>query len=379
MRDRRDIESIKALLQGRIYDLVAELVPDGKLINGYWMGTNPARSDTRPGSFWIIVSRPGKTPGAWRDEAVDNLKGDVLGLIAMICCNGQAGPAIAWARKWLNYETLPQTQVNRARLDAQAKQKEAERLAQRDLEHNQRRAFHVYLESKYHDPEHTRPRDFLSSIAGRYLKGRGLDLSLLDRVPGCLGCLPRAKHISNAREITYWPAMVAGMSDETGHIKAVHRTFLTPDGSAKAPVDPVRKIWPTYAGLAIRLWRGATGMSVGEAAKHGLLDTLVLCEGIEDGLSIALARPDLRVWAAASLANLANIKLPACCEEVIVAADNDWGKPGAEAALKRALGELARQGRPVRVARSPIGKDMNDLIRAAGVQALEAELRMVTA
>jgi hypothetical protein len=365
MRDRREIESIKALLQARISSLVAELVPDGKLVNGYWMGTNPARTDTRAGSFWIIVSRPGKTPGAWRDEAVDNLRGDVIGLIAMICCNGQPGPAIAWAKKWLNYEALPQTQVNRARLDALANQKKDDELRARKLEEDQRRAFAVFLDSKYIDSEHKKPRDFASSLAGKYLRGRGLDLSLLERVPGALGFLPHAKHIANDRVETYWPAMVAGMSDAGGHIKAVHRTFLKADGSGKAPVDPVRKIWPTYAGLAIRLWRGETGVSPSEAAKQGLLDTLVLCEGVEDGLSIALARPDYRVWCAASLANLANIQIPVCCEKVIVAADNDWGKPGAEAALKRALGELARQGRPVFVARSPIGKDMNDLIRGA--------------
>lgn len=368
MRDRRDIESIKALLQGRILDLVAALVPDGKLHHGYWMGTNPARSDKRPGSFWIIVNRPGKTPGAWRDEAIypaPGGSGDVLSLIALCRTNGDIGRALEEARKFLNFERMTPAEIDRARLDQVARQKRQEELGQRELEDNQRRAFRAYLDSKYVDREHKQPRDMLTSTAGLYLKSRGLDLSLLARVPGCLGSLPRAKHIAAGGVETYWPVMLAGMSDEAGHIKAVHRTFLLPDGSGKAPVDPVRKMWPTYAGLAIRLWRGETGMSPADAARHGLIDTLVLCEGVEDGLSIALARPDLRVWAAASLSNLGNIVLPACCERVIVAADNDWGKPGAEAALKRALDALARQGRPVRVARSTIGKDMNDLIRGA--------------
>lgn len=368
MRDRREIESIKALLQGRILDLVAELVPDGKLHHGYWMGTNPARNDTRPGSFWIIVNRPGKTPGVWRDEAIYPAPGgcgDVLGLIALCKTGGDIKRAIEEARKFLNFEKMQPAEIDKARLDQVAKQKKAEELASRQLEDDQGRAFKVYLDSLYDDPQRKCRRDFLTSTAGLYLKSRGLDISLLERMPGALGCLPRAKHIAAGGVVTYWPAMVAGMSDDAGHIKAVHRTFLQPDGSGKAPVDPVRKIWPTYAGLAIRLWRGETGMAVAEAVKHGLLDTLVLCEGVEDGLSIALARPDLRVWAAASLANLANIRIPDCCEKVIVAADNDWGKPGAEAALKRALDELARQGRPVRVARSPIGKDMNDLLRGA--------------
>lgn len=368
MRDRREIESIKALLQGRIHDLVARLVPDGKLLHGYWMGTNPARSDKRPGSFWIIVNRPGKTPGAWRDQAIypnPGGAGDVIGLIAMIECNGRVGDAIKWAKDWLDYKSMPSAQIDKARLDRIAKQKEAERLGAQQLADNQARAFAVYLDSKYSDRERKKPINLLRTTAGIYLKSRGLDLSLLPRIPGALGCLPRAKHIGNDKAVTYWPAMVAGMSDDDGHIKAVHRTFLKVDGSDKAPVDPVRKMWPTYAGLAIRLWRGETEMSPADAAKHGLLDTLVLCEGVEDGLSIAIARPDYRVWAVASLSNLGNVKLPACCERVIVAADNDWGKPQAEASLKTGLDALARQGRPVLVARSPIGKDMNDLIRGA--------------
>jgi hypothetical protein len=122
-------------------------------------------------------------------------------------------------------------------------------------------------------------------------------------------------------------------------------------------------MWPSYAGGAIRLARGETGMTPGEAAKHGLLDTLCLCEGVEDGLSIALACPELRVWATCALGNLGQIRLPECCAEVIVAADNDWGKPQAMRQLEAAIVALRAQGRPVRVARSAIGKDANDALR----------------
>lgn len=366
---RGDIQTVKALLQARIADLVATLVPDGKLLHGYWMGTNPARTDNKPGSFWVVVSRPGKTPGAWRDEAIHpgpGGAGDVISLVAM--CRGlTTGEALSWARKWLNFEELPAAAVDKARLDQQRQRKEADLKAQQIAEDEAKRAFSAWLSSKYEDRERKRPRDITRSVVGRYLASRGLDLehfARLGHVPGVLGCLPRARHIGQDRSETFWPAMVAGMSDASGHIRAIHRTFLRPDGSGKAPVEPPRKIWPSYAGLAIRLWRGETGMSAGDAAKQGLLDTLVLCEGVEDGLSIALARPDYRVWAAASLSNLGNIIIPACAERVIVAADNDWGKPQAEKSLRLALEALASQGRPVLVARSPIGKDMNDCLRA---------------
>nr|WP_246742939.1 toprim domain-containing protein [Rhodomicrobium vannielii] len=145
---------------------------------------------------------------------------------------------------------------------------------------------------------------------------------------------------------------------------AVHTTFLAPDGSGKAPIDPKRKIWPLFAGSAIHIWRGETGLPVHQAAKQGLWDRLVIVEGVEDGLSIALACPEFRVWAAGSLGNIGNIRLPRCCGEVIVCADNDWQKPAAMAEFERVLGRLKAQERPVHVARSPIGKDFNDVLQA---------------
>jgi hypothetical protein len=349
MKHTGDMASVKALLQARIEDLVRQVAPEGKLDFGYWFAKNPARSDNRPGSFWIIVARPGKTPGAWRDEATGD-KGDVIDLIAY-CTNTDRSGALKWAKAWLNFETLPEHAVRAAEANQRCRNADAERLSAEVLERNRKRAFAVFVDAKQ--------APFLGSMADVYLRSRGIDVRGLPRMPGSLAYLPRGHHVETK---THWPVLVAGMSDDHG-IKAVHRTFLMPDGSGKAPVTPARKIWPSFAGLAIRLWRGETGLPPPAAAKQGLIDTLCVCEGVEDGLSIALARPDLRVWAAGSLGNLAHIRLPECCDRVIVAADNDWGKPQAEAALNRALEALVLQGREVRVARSPIGKDMNDALR----------------
>lgn len=87
-------------------------------------------------------------------------------------------------------------------------------------------------------------------------------------------------------------------------------------------------------------------------------------EGIETCLSIALACPELRVLSAVSLGNMARITLPAAVRRVILAADNDGaGTPAAEA-LQRAIDHFAREGREVRVARSPVGNDFNDALTA---------------
>lgn len=348
MQHEGQMSKVKALLQARCFDLVRTLAPEGKLQYGYWIARNPARADTRPGSFWIIVDRPGKAPGAWRDEATGD-KGDIVDLVAYLT-GGDRAAALKWAKAWLNYETLPASAIQRAEHDQRAKQAEAERRAAETLAENRKRAFAAFCEAKQ--------TPFVGTLADRYLQGRGIDVSRLPRVPGVLGFLAHGHHTETR---TRWPVMVAGMGDDEG-IKAVHRTFLAADGSGKAPVTPARKIWPSFAGLTMRLWRGASLLAPKEAVKQGLLDTLVLCEGVEDGLSIALARPDLRVWAAGSLGNLAHVRLPDCADRVVVAADNDWGKPQAEAQLMKALAALAAQGRAVYVARSPIGKDFNDCL-----------------
>lgn len=115
----------------------------------------------------------------------------------------------------------------------------------------------------------------------------------------------------------------------------------------------------------VHLWRGETGLPPREAQRQGLWDELVITEGIEDGLSVAIACPSYRVWVAGTLGNIECVRLPECCGGVIVAVDNDWGNPQAAKTLERGLAALARQGRrEVKVTRSPIGKDVNDALRA---------------
>lgn len=350
MRRESDIAEVKPLLQSRVHDLVRDLAPEGKLAHGYWMARNPARDDRHAGSFWVMVARPGKAPGAWRDEATGD-KGDIIDLIAYTRGLNR-GEALKWARAWLNFEAVPPAERRQAREDQAKARIERERKAADLLAADRKRAFGVYIEAK--------KAKLVGSVVERYLATRGIDLARLPKLPGALGIIPRAKHVETN---SFWPVMVAAMTGPDQTVWAVHRTFLLQDGSGKAPVTPARKIWPSFSGAVIKLARGETGMPDAEAAKHGLLDTLVICEGVEDGLSIALARPDLRVWAAGSLGNVAHVRLPDCCERVIVAADNDWGKPQAMQQLDKALAALHAQGRPVRVARSPIGKDFNDALQ----------------
>jgi phage/plasmid primase-like uncharacterized protein len=112
----------------------------------------------------------------------------------------------------------------------------------------------------------------------------------------------------------------------------------------------------------VRVAKGAGNYSPEEAARQGARAKLVITEGIEDALSVMIACPDHRVWAAGSLSNLAHVPVLPCVSSITVCADNDWDKPQAIAQLDTAIAALKRQNIPVFVARSWRGKDVNDLL-----------------
>jgi hypothetical protein len=131
------------------------------------------------------------------------------------------------------------------------------------------------------------------------------------------------------------------------------------------------------AGSAIRLSAGPSGLSPSMAAAKGVSDRLALGEGIETCLSIAVAWPDFRVWAAGSLSLMGLLDWPECVRNVTLLRDNDWHSGEARAAFGvveahwRALADQRdRQaigsGRlsEVFVVTSSVGSDFNDMIRA---------------
>jgi len=93
-------------------------------------------------------------------------------------------------------------------------------------------------------------------------------------------------------------------------------------------------------------------------------ETVAIAEGIETALSVVLACPELRVLAAVSLSGMARVELPPSITNILVCADNDDDNPVAAQALDRAVARFIGEGRAVRVARSPIGSDFNDLLQA---------------
>ncbi|MCB4820750.1 DUF7146 domain-containing protein [Roseicella aerolata] len=183
------------------------------------------------------------------------------------------------------------------------------------------------------------------TIAARYLAVRGL--------PGiesaALRYLPATPHPAGGKRL---PAMLAAIRDtRTGELRAVHRTFLRPDGTGKAAVEPAKASLGPVAGCAVML----------DPPRDGA--PLVIGEGIESALSAA-AMIGGAAWSAVSAGNLAVLPLPPlpACPVVVIAADPDApGQRAAHAAAHRWRAE----GRAVRIATpdSP-DTDFNDLLRA---------------
>ena len=87
-------------------------------------------------------------------------------------------------------------------------------------------------------------------------------------------------------------------------------------------------------------------------------DVLMIGEGIETCLAAIMATGH-PAWAALSTSGLRALDLPKDVRDVIVLADGD--KAGEAAAQDCAL-RWKRQGRRVRIARPPQGKDFNDML-----------------
>lgn len=130
-----------------------------------------------------------------------------------------------------------------------------------------------------------------------------------------------------------------------GGFAGILRTFLAPDGRAKAPVEPAKMMLGKVAGGAVRLAPAADGMVVGE--------------GIESTLSAmqASGRPG---WASLSTSGMRGLVLPADVREVVIVPDGDG--PGHAAAIAAARRWTA-EGRAVRIAAMPAGVDANDILK----------------
>lgn len=337
---------VAGMLAVRIRPLCEQLLAAGKAKGNYW--TCGGVDNAPGGSMWVHLSGP--KAGKWQDAATGEF-GDALDLVAACTSRGDKKAAYRWACAWLGLvagkPVAPeQRPVARARVDGEDEQAERRR----------RWALRLYLESQ---------PVLAGTPVAAYLAHRGIDLGQLGRQPRALRYHPSVLHAPSRRRL---PAMIAAISSiDVPHI-ATHRTWLEQDQRGrwiKARVEDPKMSIGNFVGGSIRIWRGSSNKALRDAPGD---ETIVIGEGIETCLSIALACPEYRILAAVSLGNMGSIALPPQTSSIILAADNDT-KPAARLAFQRVVERHLDAGRTVRVARAAIGKDFNDTLCAWGVAA----------
>jgi hypothetical protein len=338
-----DAADIARMLAGQAPALVAELLPAGKRESGEWrvgsLAGEPGRS--------LAVHLYGGRAGVWSDFASGDA-GDGLDLVAAVLYGKDKRAALIWARRWLGLGDGPAPAPQRqAPPPARPDEADAEAEARRGA------ARRMFLAAQ---------PALAGTPAAAYLAARSIDLAELGRQPRSLRY---ASELWNRETGRHLPALVAAVTDATGAHVATHRTWLAQDAAGvwrKAPLRDPKMSLGSFAGGCIRLWRGASRKPLAQAPEG---ETVVLGEGIETCLSVVIAAPELRVLCAVSLSNLARVVLPPAVRTVVLAKDNDVDNPGAALALQRAVDHFASEGRVVKIAVPPCGKDFNDTLQQA--------------
>jgi hypothetical protein len=301
----------------------------GRREGRYWMVGDVAGSPGRSLYVRLIGPESGRgAAGQWTDAATGD-HGDLLDLIALNR-HMTISEAIAEARRFL---ALPRAEP-RDRSVAPAPQG------------SPRAARRLWAMS----------RSIAGTLAEQYLNARGIAAR-----PGwrSLRFHPRCWYRPSTDDppdiATAWPAMIAAVTDLSGEIRGVHRTWLDPSGGKPPIANP----------------RRAMGHLLGNAVRFGRPDAILLAgEGIETVLSIATALPALPAWAGLSANHLAAIELPPDLERLYVARDPDAAGRWAAATLQQRATAAGMEMLPL----DPAGGDFNDDLQRLGRKELRRAL-----
>lgn len=222
----------------------------------------------------------------------------------------------------------------------------------------------------------------LDNPGGRYLDQRlGGGFGRLLALGWGLNALrfhPALKHPHAAGRA--FPAIVALVQFPTGKVATIHRLYLTQPAPGRWDVLREKRdglkgklAWCAIDGGFCAVWRGSRSDPETGEVREGWPwsdkragPEVVVCEGIEDALSLALVQPDRRYAAALSVPNFMHLKLPEWARQVVWFADDDGSNDQTPALLERAYQRLEDEGREVAIGRPPKGfKDANDVLRGA--------------
>jgi len=178
--------------------------------------------------------------------------------------------------------------------------------------------------------------------AAIYLRSRGITIDLPHTLRFARLAPPKIEGngvlAANGPELL--PTLIAIVTDAAGELVALQRTYLTEDGrkAATKPTDTDRKPKVKYS----------LGNVMGGSIRLGPPSASILvCEGLEDGLTLAqgLGRS---VWVAAGTSMMPGMIFPPVVRSVVIGADGNT--PG-EVAAQKAAEAYAASGLSVRIMR----------------------------
>lgn len=303
---------------------------NGQKTGNYWLVGDV---DNTPGrSLYVRLTGPVSGPGAagkWTDTATGK-HGDLLDIIAHAGRLTAFRDIAAEARRFL---CLPRPERSVGTMHRQRSRGGSKEAARR-----------LYAMTV---PTH-------GTKAEDYLRHRGIadfvDCSALRFHPHCY------YRDATSGATTQLPALIAAVTDASGALTGVHRTWLNPDGSGKALVKTPRR---------------AMGQLLGSGVRFGVkpdqpITVMAAGEGLETMLSLRMVLPSMPMIAGLSAGHLGALILPQGLQRLYMAGDADAaGRSGTGRLSQRARA----QGIEVLSLRPRLG-DFNDDLRRLRLDAL---------
>ncbi|OYX62719.1 MAG: hypothetical protein B7Y88_13785 [Sphingomonadales bacterium 32-64-17] len=345
-------------------ELVPELLPNGRRAGNLWMASGIADTGR---SESLAVNLSGAMIGHWKDHgnahSPEEEKGDLLDLLRLTRCNGDAREALAIAKSKLGIvddfkpgRSTEKSPEERERLAREARRR-AE-LRERELEADRikksKRGKALFLGGK--PIEGTPGEDYL---LGRSIKPAAEG----KRWPGSLRFEPKAWYAPLKIQV---PTMLGTVVTAAGEQIGCHRTFLAcTDGRwGKIDHDPPRMMLGCKDGGFIPISQGSSGRSMRDMPEG---EPVYATEGIENALCVRMLKPEARIIAAIDLGNLRKLVLPEKVRELVIVGDRDEGEKQ-QAALERAMAAQQARGLTVRLVLPPAGiNDINDWVKATAL------------
>ena len=328
----RDASDLAHRLGRQAEAVCREYLSGGRRGGRYWMVGDVRNTPGRSMFVRLVGPESGKgAAGKWTDAATGE-HGDLLDVIRESCGLVDFRDVADEARTFLSLPR-PEPEPDRQRRPAPAPTGSSEAA---------RRLFAM-------------SQPIAGTLAESYLRRRGITVL---HGAGSLRFHPRCYYRPDEHSPTEtWPAMIASVTDLDSRITGAHRTWLSPDGDGKAPINTPRR---------------AMGDLLGHAVRFGVAhDVIAAGEGIETILSLRCVLPHMPMVAALSAAHLAAILFPATLRRLYIVRDDDPAGDGA----RDNLIERANAAGIEAIVLSPVLGDFNEDLRTFGIGTLRAAVR----